>query len=86
MCQMAIFVFLYFLKVHSMLITMVKSIFKSEKWPSYMFLKRVVRHSELLRKLALNVEDFYVKTIGRGYKIMFLTTKYGKVGYFHVTD
>ena len=24
----------------------------------------VVRHSALLRKLALNVEDFYVKTIG----------------------
>ena len=26
----------------------------------------VVRHSALLRKLALNVEDFYVKTIGWG--------------------
>ena len=24
----------------------------------------VVRHSALLRKLALNVEDFYIKTIG----------------------
>ena len=46
----------------------------------------VVRHSALLRKLVLNVEDFYVKTIGQGYKIMFLTMKYGKVGYFHVTD
>ena len=46
----------------------------------------VVRHSALLKKLALNVEDFCVKTIGWGYKIMFLTTKHGKVGYFHVTD
>ena len=35
----------------------------------------------------LHVEDFYVKTIGWGLKkIMFLTTKHGKVGYFHVTD
>ena len=46
----------------------------------------VVRHLALLRKLALNVEDFYVKTIGWGYKIMFLTMKHGKVGYFRVTD
>ena len=46
----------------------------------------VVRDSALLRKLALNVEDFYVKTIGWSYKFMFLTTKYGKVGYFHVAD
>ena len=29
-------------------------------------LKMVIRHSALLRKLALNVEDFYVKTIGWG--------------------
>ena len=29
-------------------------------------LNMVVRHSALLRKLALNVEDFYVKTIGWG--------------------
>ena len=58
---------LYFLKVISMLFTMVKTIFKSEDWwPSYMFLKMVVQHLALLRKLALNVEDFYVKTIGRG--------------------
>ena len=70
-----------------MLFTMVKSIYKSEdKWPSYMFLNMVVRLSALLRKLALNVEDFYAKTKGWGYKIMFLTMKYGKVGYFHVTD
>ena len=49
--------------------TMVKTIFKSEdKGPSYMFLNMVVRHSALLRKLALNVEEFYVKTIGWGYK------------------
>ena len=40
----------------------------------------------LLRKLDLNVEDFYVKTIWWGLKIMFLATKQGKVGYFHVTD
>ena len=41
----------------------------------------------LFRKLDLNVEDFYVKTIGYGLKkIMFLKTKHGKVGYFHVTD
>ena len=33
-----------------------------------MFLNMVGRHSELLRKLALNVEDFYVKTIGWGLK------------------
>ena len=26
----------------------------------------VVRHSAFLRKLALNVEDFYVKTMGQG--------------------
>ena len=58
---------LYFLKVNSMLYTMVKNIFKSEDlWPSYMFLNMVVRHSALLGKLALNVEDFYVKTIGCG--------------------
>ena len=36
-----------------------------------MFLNMVVRHSALLGKLALNVEEIYVKTIGRGYKIMF---------------
>ena len=78
---------LYFLKVNFMLFTMVKSIFKSEyKWPNYAFLNIVVRHLALLRKLALNVEDFCVKTIGWGYKIMFWTIKYGKVGYFHVTD
>ena len=58
---------LYFLKVNTMLFTMVKTIFKSEdQWPSYMLLNMVVRHSALLRKLALNVEDFYVKTIGWG--------------------
>ena len=46
---------------------MVKTIFKSEdKWPRYMFLNLVVRHSALLRKLALNVEDFYIKAIGWG--------------------
>ena len=59
--------FSYFLTANSMIFTMVKTIFKSEdKWPSYMFLNTVVRHSALLRKLALNVEDFYVKTIGWG--------------------
>ena len=43
------------------------AIYKSEDWwPSYMFLNMVVRHSALLRKLALNVEDFYVKAIGWG--------------------
>ena len=51
-----------------------------------MFLNMVVRHLALLRKLALNVEDFYVKTIGWGLKILFLAMKHGKVGYFHVTD
>ena len=36
----------YFLNVNSMLFTMVKTIFKSEdKWPSYMLLNTVVRHS-----------------------------------------
>ena len=46
-----------------------------------------MQHSALLGKLALNVEDFYAKTIGWGFKkIMFLTTKHRKVGYFHVTD
>ena len=65
MCQMAIFMFPYFLEVNFMLFTMVKTIFKSEdKWPSYMFLNMVIQHLALLRKLALNVEDFYVKTIG----------------------
>ena len=65
MCQMAIFIPFYFLKVNFMLFTMVKTIFKSEDWwPSYMFLNMMVRHSALLRKLALNIEDFYAKTIG----------------------
>ena len=50
-----------------MLFTMVKTILKSEDyWPSYMFLNIVVLHSALLRKLALNVEGFYVKAIGWG--------------------
>ena len=40
----------------------------------------------ILRQLALNVEDFCVKTIGWGQQIMFSTTKHGKVGCFHVTD
>ena len=67
MCQIVIFMFLYFLKVNSLLFTMVKTIFKSEDyWPSYMFLNMVVRHEVLLRRLALNVEDFHVKTIGWG--------------------
>ena len=58
---------LYFLTVNSKLVTMVKTIFKSEdQWPRYMFLYMVVRHSAILGKLALNVEDFYVKTIGWG--------------------
>ena len=57
-----------------------------------MLLNVVVQHSALLRKLVLNVEDFYVKTIGwgggggGGLKIMFLTMIHGKVGCFHVTD
>ena len=38
------------------------------------------------KTFALNVEDIYVIRKGRGYKIMFLTTKYGKVGFFHVAD
>ena len=51
-----------------MLFTMVKTIFKSEdEWPSYMFLNMVVRHSALLRKLALNVKDVCVKTIEWGF-------------------
>ena len=67
MCQMVIFMFLNFLKVNSMLFTMVKTILKSENyWQSYMFLNIVVLHSALLRKLALNVEGFYVKAIGWG--------------------
>ena len=40
----------------------------------------------LLRKLALNVEDLYVKTIGWGLKIVILTMIHGQLGYFHVTD
>ena len=52
-----------------------------------MCLTIVVRHLALLRKLTLNVEDLYVKTIGWGLKkIMILTMKHGKVGYLHVTD
>ena len=67
MYQMAISMFLYFLKVNYMLFTTVKPILESEDWwPSYMFLNMVVRYSALLRKLALNVEDFYVKTIEWG--------------------
>ena len=38
----------------------------------------VVRHSALLGKVILNVEDFYVKTIGWVQKITFLTTKHEK--------
>ena len=46
---------------------MVKIVFKSEDlWASYMLLNMVVRHSALLRKLALNVYGFCVKTIGWG--------------------
>ena len=53
------FCVLYFLKVNSMLFTIVKTIFKSQDWwPSHMFLNMVVRHSALLGKLALNVDDF----------------------------
>ena len=51
-----------------------------------MFLNMVVRHSALLRKLAVNVEDFYVKTIEWGEGFLFLIMEYGKVGYFHVTN
>ena len=52
-----------------------------------MFLNMVLPHLALLRKLALIVEDFYVKTIGLGYKkMMFLTMKHREVGNFHVTD
>ena len=59
----------HFLKVNSLLFTMLKTVFKSEDWwPSYMFLNMVVQHSALLGKLALNVEYFYVKTIGWGLK------------------
>ena len=37
----------------------------------------VVQYSALLGKVALNVDDFYVKTIGRGKKkIVFLTMKH----------
>ena len=51
MYQMAIFIFLNFLIVNSMLFTMVKTIFKSEYWwPSYMFLNMVVQHSALKKK------------------------------------
>ena len=39
-----------------------------------------------LGKISLNAKDYCVKTIGWGEKIMFLTMKHGKVGYFHVTD
>ena len=50
-----------------MLFTKVKTIFKSEDWwLSYMFLNMVVRHLAHFGKLALNVEDFYVQTIGWG--------------------
>ena len=54
--------------------------------PEVQFLNMVVQHLALLGKLSLNVEDCYVKTIGWGYKIMFLTMEYEKVGYFHVTN
>ena len=66
-CLFVVFFKKYFLKLNSMLFTVVKTIFKSEDyWPSYMFLNMVVQYSALLRKPALNVEDFYVKTIGWG--------------------
>ena len=35
----------------------------------------VVQHSVFLRKLALNVEDFYVKTIGRGLRNLALNVE-----------
>ena len=47
-----------------------------------MFLNMVVRHPARLRKLALNVEDFCVETIGWGKKIMLLIMKHGKSGLF----
>ena len=50
-----------------------------------MFLNMVIRHSALWGKLGIIVEDFYVKTTGWDYKIVFLTMKQGKV-YFHVAD
>ena len=78
---------LHFLKVNSMLFTMVKTIFKSvDLWPSYMFLNMVVRHSALLRKHALNVEDLYVETIGWGLKNHDFDHETRKMVYFHVTD
>ena len=40
----------------------------------------------ILRKLALNVERLLCQNNRVGLKIMFLTMKHGKVGYFHVTD
>ena len=55
----------------------------------------VGRQSALWGKLALNVEDFYVKNKQTNkqannrvgfLKIIFLTMKHGKVGYFHVKD
>ena len=56
---------LYFLEVNFMLFTMVKTIFKSEdKWPSYLFLKYDGTTFGTFEKIALNVEDFYVKTTG----------------------
>ena len=36
-------------------------------------------------KLALNVEDFYIKNNRVGLK-MFLAMKHGKVGYIHIAD
>ena len=47
-----------------------------------MFLNMVVRHWAHLRKLALNVEDFYVKTIGWGLKNMFFDHETRNSGLF----
>ena len=67
MCQMAIFVFFLFSESKFYDIYNGENHFQVRGQVAELHvLNMVVRHSALLRKLALNVEDFYVKTMGQG--------------------
>ena len=67
MCQMAIFMFLYFLKSRFYALYNGENHYQIRELMAklYVFeygLNMVVRHTTLSRKLALDIEDFYVKT------------------------
>ena len=65
MRQMAVFVFLFFSERKFYAICSGENHFQIRGLVAELHvLNKVVRHSALMGKLALNVEDFYVKTIG----------------------